>query len=100
LGQNFYIHSGNLVAFAESDILKLIWLESMINAIQFTNIQNGIWFIKLIKNQKVHVIDFSIKFRTWIQFDCKAMYGPMMKLKTVMGIRIMKYSFSVLVRVL
>ena len=58
------------------------------------------WFIKLTRNQKVHVNDFSMKFSTWIQFDCKAMYGPMIKLKTVMGIRIMKYNFSVLVRVL
>ena len=77
-----------------------MWLESMMKAIQFTNIQNGIWFIELIKNQKVHVIDFPIKFRTWIQSDCRAMYGHMMKLKTVMGMRMIKYNFSVLVRVL
>ena len=56
--------------------------------------------MKLIKNQKVHVNDFSMKFRTLIQSACKAIYGPIMKLKTVIGIRIMKYNFSVLVRVL
>jgi hypothetical protein len=89
-----------LVAFAEREILKFIWLESIIKAIQLTNIQKGICFIKFIKNQNVHVKDFSIKFKTWIQFDCNAIYGPIMKLKTVMGIRMIKYSFSVLVRVL
>lgn len=60
----FYIHSGNLVAFAEREILKFIWLESIINAIQLTNIQKGICFIKFIKNQNVHVKDLSIKFKT------------------------------------
>ena len=38
---DFYIHSGNFVALAVTEILKLIWLEIMMNTIPFINIQNG-----------------------------------------------------------
>ena len=40
-GQNFYNQSGILVALADSDILKFIWLEMIMNTIQFINIQKG-----------------------------------------------------------
>jgi hypothetical protein len=99
-GYLFYIHSGNFVAFAESDILKFIWLESMIKTIQFINIQNGKCLIKFTKNQKFPVNVFSMKFRTCIQSACNAIYGPITKLSTVIGIKMIKYNFSVVIRVL
>lgn len=94
----FYIHSGNLVAFAENDTLKLIWLDNMIKIIQFINIQNGMLFIKLTKNQKFWAIDDLIEVKAIIQSALNAIYGQITKLKTVMGTKIIKYSFSVAVR--
>jgi hypothetical protein len=70
------------------------------NAIQFINIQKGICFIKLFKNQKFLERVFSMSAIAWIQSALSAIYGPMMKLRIVIGIRITKYNFSVLVRVL
>ena len=43
---------------------------------------------------------FSIKLRVWIQSDFSAIYGPTIKLNTVIGIKIIKYNFSVVARVL
>lgn len=91
----FFVYSGSLVALADNDILKFIRLEIMIKTIQFINIQNGIWFIKLVKNQNVLEIIFSISQRAMIQLAFRAIYGPIIKLNTVIGTNIMKYSFSV-----
>ena len=63
--------------------------------IQFINIQNGRWFIKLTKNQKVLDNVDSIYPIALIQFALRAMYGPIIKLNTVIGTNIMKYNFSV-----
>ena len=97
-GYLFYIHSGNFVAFAENDTLKLIWLDNIINTIQFINIQNGILFIKSTKNQKFWAIDVLMKVNATIQSALNAMYGHIIKLKTVIGTKIIKYNFSVVVR--
>jgi hypothetical protein len=42
----------------------------------------------------------SISAIAWIQSAFSAIYGPIIKLKTVIGIRITKYNFSVLARLL
>ena len=68
--------------------------------IQFINIQNGRLFIKLTKNQKVLDKVDSIYPIALIQFALSAIYGPIIKLNTVIGTNIMKYSFSVELRVL
>ncbi len=86
------------MAFAERDILKFIWLESIIKTIQFTNIQNGKCLINLTRNQKFQINVFSIKLRTWIQSAFNAIYGQIIKLKIVTGIKIIKYNFSVFAR--
>jgi hypothetical protein len=90
-----YIYSGSLVAFADSDILKFIRLEIIMNAIQFANIRKGICLIKLDKNQNVLEIILSISQRAMIQSAFNAIYGPIIKLNTVIGTNIMKYNFSV-----
>jgi hypothetical protein len=77
-----------------------MWLANIMKAIQFTNIRKGMWLIKLVKNQKVFESEVSMSAIAWIQSALSAMYGPIIKLKTVIGIRITKYNFSVLVRVL
>lgn len=97
---DFYIHSGNFVAFADTDILKLIWLDIMINTIQLMNIQNGICLINGVKNQNVCIIVLNRKFNVTIQSAFNAIYGQTMKLITVIGINIIKYNFSVQARVL
>lgn len=71
----------------------------IIKSNQLINIQNGKWWINLCINQKVPVNDVSIKDRVWIQSACKAIYGPTIKLRTVIGIKMIKYNFSVDVRV-
>lgn len=72
----------------------------MIKAIPFTNIHKGILFIKLIKNQKLRLSVVSIKPIATIQSAFNAIYGQITKLKTVIGIRKIKYNFSVLERLL
>ena len=72
----------------------------MINTIQLTNIQKGICLMKGANNQNVWITVFSIKLRVWIQSDLRAIYGPITKLNTVIGIKIIKYNFSVVARVL
>ena len=98
--QIFYIHSGNLVAFAESEILKFIRLDNIIKATQFINIQSEICWINGYKKEKFLIIKFSIVFKVSIQLACNAIYGPIIKLMTVIGIRITKYNFSVVIVVL
>jgi len=83
------------VAFAESDILKSIWLEMIMKTIQFKNIKRGILLTKSTKNQKLWVIVDSIEPKAQIQSAFNAIYGPMIKLKTVIGISNTKYNFSV-----
>lgn len=95
LSQIFYIHSGILVALAEREILKFTRLDMIINISQFKNIRNGKWFIKVHKNQKVLPSQFCKSERVSIPFAINAIYGPQIKLKTVMGIRTIKYNFSV-----
>ena len=70
-------------------------LEMIIKAIQFINIQNGISLIKVDKNQNVCTTELSIRLIAWIQSAFSAIYGQITKLKTVIGMRIIKYNFSV-----
>lgn len=66
--------------------------------IQFMNIQSGILFIKSTKNQKFWEIDDLMEVKATIQSALNAMYGHIIKLKTVTGTKIIKYNFSVDIR--
>ena len=56
--------------------------------------------MKGVKNQNVCVIVFNKKLRVNIPSAFSAIYGHTTKLNTVIGIRIIKYNFSVDARVL
>ena len=64
------------------------------------DVRANVTALKLFKNQKFLEMVFVISDIAWIQSAFSAIYGPIIKLRTVIGIRITKYNFSVVVRVL